>query len=38
MQGTGEPKLLKLDDGTILNMNDRIGDKLYDNARVWVIF
>ena len=38
MQMTGEPKILKLEDGTILNMNDRISEKLYDNARVWVLF
>ena len=38
MKTTGEPKLLKLEDGNVLNMNDRIGEKLYDNARVWVLF
>jgi hypothetical protein len=35
---TGEPKIVKLEDGTVLNMNDRISDKLVDNARVWVLY
>lgn len=35
---TGEPKIVKLEDGTFLNMNDRISDKLVDNARVWVLY
>ena len=29
---------MKLEDGTALNMNDRICDRLVDNARVWVIY
>ena len=35
---TGEPKIVKLEDGTVINMNDRISDKLVDNARVWVLY
>jgi hypothetical protein len=38
MLATGEPKLVKLEDGTLLNMGDRISDKLVDNARVWVLY
>jgi len=38
MLSTGEPKSVKLEDGSIVNMNDRICDKLVDNARVWVIY
>lgn len=38
MMRVGEPKALKLEDGTILNLNDRITDRLYDNVRVWVLF
>jgi hypothetical protein len=38
MLSTGEPKIIKLEDGTILNMNDRISEKLVDNARVWVLY
>lgn len=29
---------MKLEDGTILNLDDRISDRLYENIRVWVIF
>ena len=29
---------MKLEDGTMLNFNDRIADRLYDNVRVWVLF
>ena len=35
---TGEPKIVKLEDGTLININDRISDKLVDNARVWVLY
>ena len=38
MMKVGEPKYLKLEDGTLLNLNDRITDRLYDNLRVWVVF
>jgi hypothetical protein len=38
MLSTGEPKMVKLEDGTLLNMNDRISDKLVDNSRVWVLY
>ena len=34
----GEPKGIRLEDGTMLNLNDRISDRLYDNIRVWVLF
>lgn len=38
MLSTGEPRVVKLEDGTVLNFNDRISEKLVDNARVWVLF
>lgn len=38
MLKVGEPKCLKLEDGTLLNLNDRISDRLYDNVRVFVLF
>lgn len=38
MLSTGEPKLAKLEDGTVLNMNDRICDRLVDNSRVWLLY
>jgi hypothetical protein len=38
MLKVGEPRCLKLEDGTMLNFNDRISDRLYDNVRVWVLF
>lgn len=38
MMRVGEPKGIRLEDGTMLNMNDRISDRLYDNVRVWVLF
>ena len=38
MLKVGEPKFLKFQDGSMLNLNDRITDRLYDNARVWVGF
>jgi hypothetical protein len=38
MLNVGEPKCLKLEDGTMLNINDRISDRLYDNVRVFVMF
>lgn len=38
MLSTGEPKMVKLEDGTLLNMNDRISEKLVDNARIWVLY
>lgn len=38
MLKVGEPRCLKLEDGTMLNFNDRIADRLYDNVRVWVLF
>ena len=38
MMKIGEPKCLKLEDGTLLNLNDRISDRLYDNVRVWIVF
>jgi hypothetical protein len=38
MLKTGEPKLVKLEDGTFLGMNERISDRLVDNSRVWVLF
>lgn len=38
MLSTGEPKTVKLEDGNVLNMNDRICDRLVDNSRVWVLY
>ena len=38
MLSTGEPKSIKLEDGSVVNMNDRICDRLVDNARVWLIY
>jgi hypothetical protein len=38
MLSTGEPKMAKLEDGTALNMNDRISDRLVDNGRIWLVF
>lgn len=38
MMKVGEPKGIRLEDGTMLNLNDRISDRLYDNIRVWVLF
>lgn len=38
MLSTGEPKSAKLEDGTLLNMNDRICDRLVDNSRVWLLY
>lgn len=38
MLTTGEPKSVKIEDGTILNMNDRICDRLIDNSRVWLVY
>ena len=38
MLSTGEPKSVKLEDGSNVNLNDRICDRLVDNARVWVIY
>ena len=38
MMKVGEPKGVRLEDGTVLNLNDRISDRLYDNIRVWVLF
>lgn len=35
---TGEPKLVKLEDGSVLGMNERISDRLADNGRVWVLY
>lgn len=35
---TGIPKSAKLEDGSQLNLNDRINERLQDNARVWVVF
>ena len=38
MLSTGEPKSVKLEDGTTVGMNDRICDRLVDNSRVWLIY
>ena len=38
MLETGEPKLAKLEDGTVINMNDRICDRLVDNGRIWILY
>jgi hypothetical protein len=38
MLQTGEPRMVKLEDESVLNFNDRISDKLVDNARVWVLY
>lgn len=35
---TGLPKGAKLEDGSQLNLNDRINERLQDNARIWVAF
>jgi hypothetical protein len=35
---TGLPKFIKLEDGSQINLNDRISDRLQDNARVWAVF
>lgn len=37
MFSLGEPKGLKLEDGTVLNLGERITERLYDSARVWVM-
>jgi hypothetical protein len=38
MLETGEPKIAKLEDGTVLNMNERICDRLVDNGRIWILY
>ena len=38
MLSTGEPKSVKIEDGSLLNMNDRICDRLVDNSRIWLIY
>ena len=35
---TGLPKFGKLNDGSQLNLNDRISDRLQDNASIWAVF
>ena len=35
---TGMPKFAKMEDGTQLNMNDKINERLQDNSRIWVSF
>ena len=38
MLSTGEPKSVKLEDGSLINMNERICDRLVDNSRVWILY
>ncbi len=35
---TGLPKGAKMEDGSQLNLNDRINERLQDNARIWAVF
>ena len=35
---TGIPKYAKLEDGSQINLNDTINEKLQDKARIWVGF
>ena len=38
MFNTGIPKYAKLEDGSQVNLNDTINEKLQDNTRIWVGF